>query len=690
MRPDILSPLFADIETLPGIGPKTRKLYAKLLGDNIIDVVFHRPNRIINRKYSPPISQMQDGDIVTVQLLVKSYNSPPRNRKNVPFKVSCMDESGSLDIVFFHAYPDYIRKNLPIEKSSIISGRVERFGQQIQIPHPDYIIPPGGKASIPELETVYPLTQGVSLKMLRNIITPSLKKIPELVEWIPSNIIAENSWPSWREALIAMHQPITENSLDIQGKIISRLAFDELFSQALTLQIMRKSNEEIPGQKIIGNGNLRNKLLNHLPFNLTKGQEKALSEIYSDQSSKSKMMRLLQGDVGSGKTVVALMAMLNAIESGKQAAIMAPTEILALQHYQWIKSLSEAIGIKSCLLIGNMKQKEKKHALDEISNGKVDIIIGTHALFQERVIYKELGLIVIDEQHRFGVEQRAALAKKGDNPDILLMTATPIPRTLVMTLYGDIECSILEDKPAGRKPIDTRIISMAKAEEISSSLSKVIDKKEKIYWVCPLIEDSENETIDLAAAKGRYQQLQQIYGNKVGLVHGKMKKEEREKIMNAFKSDEIEILVATTVIEVGVDVKQATTIIIEQAERFGLSQLHQLRGRVGRNDLDAYCILLYGNINATSQKRLEIMRESNDGFRLAEEDLRIRGSGEITGTKQSGLPEFHFADLREHYNLVKLAHKHAKLLVNKDSKLESLEGKAAKILLYLFKHDRIC
>lgn len=690
MRPAILSPLFAPLETISGIGPKTQKLYAKLVGEKALGFIFAKPTRLIDRRFSLPLYQIQDGDIVTLTVQVLDYKAPPpgRQKQQRPFRVHCASETGTIDIIFFHIYPNYIQRHLPLGEERIISGRVERFGQKLQMSHPDYMVPLNNRDTIPALETVYPLTQGISLKLYKKALADVLVRVPVLPEWIPQEIIAQHQWHGWQETLLRLHHPTSHHDIEMQSPVIGRLAFDELFAQALALQIMRKHHGKVIGHSIKGAGELRKKLLENLPFSLTKGQEETLEDIYHDQAAEGRMMRLLQGDVGSGKTVVALMAMLNAIESGKQAALMAPTEILAIQHYQWINSFAETLGISVKLLIGKMPAKEKRLCVEAIQSGEVDIVIGTHALFQEKVSYHDLALVVIDEQHRFGVNQRASLASKGNNPDLLLMTATPIPRTLVMTLYGDMECSNLLDKPAGRKPIDTRILSMQKIEQVATSLDRVLARKEKVYWVCPLIEESENEAVDLAAAEKRFAELNKLYPNRVGLVHGKMKTEKREAVMNAFKAGEIEILVATTVIEVGVDIKEATTIIIEQAERFGLSQLHQLRGRVGRNDKDAFCLLLYGAMGEVSKQRLEIMRQSNDGFRLAEEDLRIRGSGEITGTRQSGLPAFKFADLREHYPLVQLAHRQARGLIENDPFLKEEQGRNARLALYLFDYEQ--
>jgi ATP-dependent DNA helicase RecG len=725
MRPEILFPLFADITTLTGVGAKTKQLLSRLAGDRVANIIYHLPSAIVDRRNMPNVPEMQDGMVVTAIVEIDEYLPPARKYdKNSPFKVRCYTPTGYITLVFFNAYPDFIEKQLPKGEKRVVSGRVERFNGEVQIAHPDYIAPVSELENIRKVEPQYPLTAGIAKKNLLKILSDALKRAPTLPEWIAPDFLNKNGWASWQESLLKAHHPLSEEDLSLHSKHIKRLAYDELLANQLALLLMRKFVTKDGGQAIAGDGSLRAQLLEKLPFKLTAGQEEVIAEIIADQKSESRMMRLLQGDVGSGKTVVALFAALNAVEAGKQVAIMAPTEILAMQHYKWISSILSAHGCKVELLLGRTKAAARTEILTGLKNNEINIIIGTHALFQKSVEFADLGLAIIDEQHRFGVEQRTALAKKGKNVDVLLMTATPIPRTLTLTMYGDMECSRLTDKPQGRLPIDTRIVPAARMKHIIEGLWRVIDKGEKIYWICPLIEESEKT--DLAAAEERFADLNKIFKGRVGLMHGRMKADEREKVMINFRGIEgtnidsseanarssgaqnrsiqdiredsstrttsksstgIDILVATTVVEVGVDVPDATVIIIEHAERFGLSQLHQLRGRVGRNDKQSSCVLLYHGLGEIAAERLKIMRESNDGFRLAEEDLRLRGGGDLLGTKQSGMPDFKVANLYEHFDLLKAANNDAREIVKNDPQLESPRGNALKNLLYLFGYD---
>ncbi len=686
MRPEILFALFTDIKTLPGIGAKTRFLYEKLAGTRLIDLIYHLPSACIDRRAMPSIMDMKDGIVATSIVQIEEHIPPARPRdKNSPFKVRCYNETGFLTLVFFRAYPDYLKKQLPIGEKRAISGKVERFGGEVQIAHPDYIEPVSRLKDIQKIEPVYPLTAGLGQKNLRKSLTAALDKTPNLPEWIDPFFMKRNNWQSWKKSLLKAHNPETDAEIE-SSPAKNRLAYDELLASQLALKIVRKHVSHVKGRSIKGGGDLRQKLLEKLPFKLTNGQEEVIKQIHADQESEERMMRLLQGDVGSGKTVVALFSALNAVEAGKQAAIMAPTEILAGQHYKWISEITDEIGINIGYLVGSIKGKQRAQLLEQLENGEIDLLIGTHALFQDKVIFKNLGLAIIDEQHRFGVNQRLSLANKGQNIDMLLMTATPIPRTLTLAMYGDMEVSLLKDKPAGRKEINTKVLPASKIDPILDGIGRVIEKGQKTYWICPLVEESE--LIDLAAAENRYNEFRRVFGhNKVGLVHGKMPTNERQEVMLKFRDGEIDLLVATTVIEVGVDVKDATVIVIEHAERFGLSQLHQLRGRVGRNDMNSSCILLYHALGEIAKERLTIMRESNDGFYLAEEDLRLRGGGEVLGTKQSGLPNFKIANLTEHFDLLKAANDDSKLIMQTDPDLQTTRGKALRTLLYLFEYD---
>ena len=703
MRPEILFPVFANITSLPGVGPKTKAHYERLTGGGrIIDLLYHRPIAIIDRRKMPPLYQMQHGDVITAVVKVDQH-IPPKN-KSSPYKIICSNATGGITLVFFNAYADYLHSNLPIGQVRVISGRAETFGGSLQMPHPDYIVPEARINEVLRIEPIYPLTSGLSMRVIGKTINEAIKKTPNLPEWIAPEMLEKNNWRSWKDSITVLHNPREEAEIAIQGNILRRLAYDEILVHQLALKLNRKLLHSKKGRAIKGDGILRKILLDKLPFALTEGQKEVIKEINADQESENRMARLLQGDVGSGKTVVALFAALNAVEAGTQAVIMAPTEILAGQHYKWIEGLLQGMkGIRekdsspsplnplfpsslgAALLTGSTKPKEREEILAKLKNGEINIVIGTHALFQDKVEFDNLGLVVIDEQHRFGVKQRAALAEKGNNCDILIMTATPIPRSLTMAIYGDMECSRLTEKPSGRKTIDTRVMPSNKIGDIVEGLKRVIEKGEKIYWICPLVEESEKS--ELAAVDERFSAFKRIFGDKVGVVHGRMKGDERAKTMLEFKEGNIDILVATTVIEVGVDVPDATTIIIEHAERFGLSQLHQLRGRVGRNDKQSTCILLYYGLGEVAKQRLSIMRESNDGFRLAEEDLKIRGGGDIMGEKQSGLPSFKIANLYEHSDLFQAAGRDAATHLEADPYFKSERGRALRLLFHIFEYD---
>ena len=685
MRPEVLFPIFADIGTLPGVGARNKSKLQKLLGgDRLIDVLRHVPSHVIDRRHMPTVPEVQHGQVVTMILEVDQH-FPPHRGSRTPYKVRCRHETGFVTLVFFHAYPRTIEKQLPYGSKRLVSGQAEIFAGEIQIAHPDYILGPEAQEEVAVLEAVYPLTAGVTQKLVRKLCRVILNRVPSLPEWCTTKQLTDHGWVSWKDALLALHQPESVEQLELEHPLRQRLAYDEMLAHQLALKLTRHFVEKSKGMAIKGTGLLQSKLKQCLPFSLTAGQEQVLAEIFADQAEPHRMMRLLQGDVGSGKTVLALFAMLRAVEEGKQAALMAPTEILAKQHYAYIADLCEQLGLKAALLTAAIKGKKRKELLAALEAGEIDCIIGTHALFSEKVVFANLAMVVIDEQHRFGVKQRLALSDKGMQADILLMTATPIPRTLTLTLYGDMECSNLTEKPQGRKPIDTRIIPLGREQEVMAGLSRVMERKEQVYWICPLIEESE--LVDLAAANARYEALKKIYGNQVGLVHGQMKQEEREKVMQQFQQGELQILVATTVVEVGVNVPNATVIVIEHAERFGLAQLHQLRGRVGRSDQASSCILLYQALSPTAKRRLEMMRQTNDGFRLAEEDLRLRGGGDVLGTKQSGLPAFYFADFSAHFDLLKRASEDAMEIITNDPHLQTSRGEALRVLLYLFDYD---
>lgn len=681
MRPDILFSLFAPVTSLKGVGPKMAPLYGKLCGEKIIDVLWHLPIGLIDRTYMPDLRTAQKGQVATLKLEVIEHIKPPMAGK--PYRVICSDGSDEITLTFFTAKGDYLSRVLPIERTVIISGNLERFGRGWTMSHPDFIVRENKLDEIPKYEPVYPLTEGLTRKRIFNSVQQGLAHLPPVPEWHDQTIMEREGWCGWKEALTTAHTPTSEAQV-IDHK---RLAYDELLADQLALAIIREHHRTAGGRVFAGTGELQEKLLAALPFTLTEGQKKAFEEIKEDLVKPRRMLRLLQGDVGSGKTIVAIMVMLHAVESGSQAALMAPTEILARQHFEVLSELLEPLGVSVGLLVGKTKAKERKATLEKLADGSLPIIIGTHALFQDGVVFKDLGLAVMDEQHRFGVQQRLKLTDKGRGTDILAMTATPIPRTLTLTAYGDMDVSRLMEKPAGRQPIDTRLINASKLGDVIDGVGRKLKEGVQAYWVCPLVEESEK--IDLAAATERAELLSQHFGaNHVGLIHGKQKSDEKAAIMDAFKKGEIKILVATTVIEVGVDVPNATLIIIEHSERFGISQLHQLRGRVGRGTAQSTCLLIYqGPLGEISTARLKMMRETEDGFRIAEEDLRLRGPGEILGTRQSGLPTYRLADLAKDRDLLTMAHDDSKVFLNKDPDLQSERGKALRILLYLFNKD---
>ena len=679
MRPEILFPLFAPVRSLPGIGPRLASLLSKITGPNIIDLCWHLPSGIVDRRYAPKVADAIPGLIATMTIEIFEHQ-PPKIRK-LPYKIICGDESGKMELVFFHAREDYLIKVLPVGKIRVVSGKIESFKNKLQMTHPDQIGIPEETKDIQSVEPVYPLTAGLTSNPLLKAIKGSLRMTPQLPEWQDPAWVARRNFPSWREALFKAHSPEDEFEFSDKAPARMRLAYDELLADQLALSIVRVTQRTKIGRSISLDTGLVKHTKNSLPFQLTGAQEVALKEILSDMAEPYRMLRLLQGDVGSGKTVVAFLAMLRAVESESQAALMAPTEVLAQQHYNTLKPIADHIGVKAAILTGKDPKSFRKEILSELSTGKISIIVGTHALFQEDVIYKDLALAVIDEQHRFGVHQRLMLADKGKKADMLVMTATPIPRTLMLCAYSDLDTSRLLEKPPGRRPVETRAVPIGRLEEVITRLKRSIESGSRAFWICPLIEESE--LIDLKAATDRHAFLDEYFLRRVGLIHGKMKSSEKDTIMKSFADGQIDILVATTVIEVGVDIPDANIIVIEHAERFGLSQLHQLRGRVGRSEATS------PSITNTAKARLNILRETDDGFRIAEEDLRLRGAGELLGTRQSGLPVFKMADIAEHQELMLAAKDDARLILEQDPDLISKRGKALRILLYLFQKDTV-
>lgn len=684
MRPDVLNPLFADVTALPKVGPKLALLISKAAGPRVVDVLFQPPTGFIDRSARPKLADAPFGQLATVEVTVDRHD-PPR-LKRLPYRVIVSDETGFMTLVFFHAREDYLKKALPEGAKRIVSGRIEEYSGGRQMTHPDHIVDPADIGALPLIEPVYPLTAGLSNNVFRRAVGGALERAPLLPEWQNPTWLKKQRWPSWREALRLVHTPQSAHGVSTGDPARQRLAYDELLANQLALMLIRRARMKATGRAIKGDGRLRKKALAALPFALTGDQKKALREIFADMEANERMVRLVQGDVGSGKTIVALFAMLNAVETGAQAAIMAPTEILARQHLESMAPLCAAAGVTIDILTGRDKGEARYEKLARLSRGDIDILVGTHAIFQEKVDFRDLAFIVVDEQHRFGVHQRLALAEKGPRPDMLVMTATPIPRTLALTAYGDMEASAIREKPPGRKPVATRTIPIERLEEVVAAVRRAANAGEQIYWVCPLVEESE--AIDLMAAQERFAGLQPYFGDRIGLVHGRMSPAQKDAVMERFVEGRLSVLVATTVIEVGVNVPNATVMVIEHAENFGLAQLHQLRGRVGRGDKSSTCLLLYkGPLGETATARLKILRETEDGFLIAEEDLRLRGAGDLLGAAQSGFPLFRLADLAAHGDLLAAARDDAKLVVEKDSDLKTARGAALRILLYLFSRD---
>jgi len=684
MRPSVLDKLFSPVTTLPGIGPRMAPLYARLTGERVVDLIWHFPCGLIDRRLSPRACDAQPGQVATLTLTVLHHAKPASSRR--PYRIHCLDGDVPVTLVYFHAKEDWLLRQLPEGEVRVVSGVIDRFQDEIQISHPDHVVTLAERDSVMTIEPVHPLTAGLTARPLARAIFAALERCPNLPEWQDPAWIAKNGWKPWLASLNAAHRPQTQHDVEDSPER-RRLAYDELLANQLALMVVRAHMRTGKGRPLIAAGKLRERVMSALPFTLTNAQVRVLAEIDADMSEPVRMLRLLQGDVGSGKTVVALLAMCTAIEAGAQAALMAPTEILARQHYATIAPLAQAAGLEVRLLTGRDKGKARDAILSDLAEGAADLAIGTHALFQKDVYFKDLALAVIDEQHRFGVQQRLDLTAKGRMVDVLAMTATPIPRTLMLTAYGDMDASRLDERPPGRKPVDTRILPLERFDEVIGGLNRAIAAQARIYWICPLVE--ENEDLDLAAAQDRAQVLGQIFPGRVGLVHGRMKGVEKDRIMAAFQSGELDILVATTVVEVGVDVPEATIMIIEHAERFGLSQLHQLRGRVGRGERSSSCLLLYGHpLSEAAKKRLEVMRATDDGFVIAEEDLRLRGGGEVLGTKQSGLPEFKVADLARDGELLNAARDDCKLILGADPDLTGPRGQNLRTLLYLFDRDQ--
>jgi ATP-dependent DNA helicase RecG len=688
MRPSLLDPLFGRLTSLPGIGPKLETLFARLFDretPRVVDLLFHLPSGTIDRRARPKLRDVVPDTVVTVAVTVGKHRPPPPGRSRAPYQIYASDETGDINLTFFRGNRDYLEKLLPEGELRYISGTAALYDGMLQMVHPDRVVSEADLAKLPLVEPVYPLTEGLSLNVVRKAAEAALGKVTALPEWQDEAWLDQQDWPGFGEALAALHHPSDPASVAPETPAWSRLAYDELLAGQLALALVRANQKRLAGRPSQGDGKLRRKIIDALPYSLTPSQARAVEEIDADLAKPERMLRLLQGDVGAGKTVVALLAAATVVEAGRQAALMAPTEILARQHAKTMTPLAEKAGLRLAILTGRERGKERADILERLVSGDLDLLVGTHALFQEEVEFRDLALAIVDEQHRFGVHQRLALARKGEAVDILVLTATPIPRTLVLTYFGDMDVSQLREKPAGRQPIDTRALPLSRINEVVAAVGRAIERGERVYWVCPLV--AESEVSDLAAAEDRYAALKRHF-DAADLVHGKMKGADKDAAMGRFSSGETRLLVATTVIEVGVDVPEATVMVIEHAERFGLSQIHQLRGRVGRGALRSTCLLLYrAPLGETAKARIEILRQTEDGFRIAEEDLRLRGEGDVLGTRQSGMPGFRVARIETHGPLLEPARKDAQLILSRDPTLTSERGEALRHLLYLFDRD---
>ena len=685
-RPEILFPLFASVETLPGIGPKGAKALAAAGLERPRDLIFSLPQSGVDRSRKDSIRAVVPPAVVTVEVEVRTH-FPPRSRGK-PYRVHVFDGRDEFQLVWFHARGDYLRGLLPTGARRVVSGRLELFDGLAQIVHPDHVLRPEEAASLPAYEPVYPLTGGVTQKAMAGAVAASVERVPELAEWIDPALKAREGWPDWRAALLAAHSPAGPEALSPSNPARTRLAYDELFAHQITLALARARRRRAAGMSSCATGELQGRVLQSLEYQPTEAQRRAVAEISADMAAPTRMNRLLQGDVGAGKTLVAFLALLVAVEAGGQGVLMAPTEILARQHGESLAPLSAAAGIRMAVLTGRDRGAERRALLEDLRAGRVDVLIGTHAVFQPEVEFADLRLAVVDEQHRFGVAQRMALGEKGGRADVLVMTATPIPRSLALAQYGDMDVSVLDEKPPGRQPVTTAVMSAARIDEVVAHLATAIAEGRQAYWVCPLVEESE--AVDLTAAEDRFRRLRAVLGeDKVALVHGQMPPAERDAAMAGFVSGRVPVLVATTVIEVGVNVPAASIMVIERAESFGLAQLHQLRGRVGRGSAASTCLLLYRPpLGETAARRLRILRETEDGFRIAEEDLAIRGAGDLIGTAQSGLPRFRVADLERQTGLMALAQSDARKLLHDDPALEGKRGRATRVLLWLLEQDK--
>ena len=684
-RPEALFPLFADLETLEGVGPKTAQAFAALGVGKPKDLLYLLPHAAIDRSRKPSIRDVVPPCTVTVEIDVGAH-VPPR-QKGKPYRVMVRDAATEFQLVFFHARGDYLQKLLPTGQRRLISGKLEIFDSIAQIVHPDHVLRLDEAKDLPLWEPVYPLGAGLGQRALAKAAEGALARAPDLPEWIDGPLLAREGWPGWQAALRAAHAPEGAADLAMTAPARQRLAYDELFAHQLTLSLARSQLRRAKGQVTRGTGALQAKVLQSLPYAPTAAQTRAVGEIALDMESPLRMNRLLQGDVGAGKTLVGLLSLLIAVEAGGQGVMMAPTEILARQHYEGLAPLAAAAGVRLEILTGRDKGGERAAKLAALAQGQIGILVGTHAVFQKDVVFQDLRLAIVDEQHRFGVAQRMELGAKGEMADVLVMTATPIPRSLALASYGDMDVSVLDEKPAGRKPIKTVLVSSTRLDEVVGHMARAVAEGRQAYWVCPLVEDSE--VLDYASAEARFASLRAALGDCVGLVHGQMAPADKDAARARFVAGETKVLVATTVIEVGVNVPNASIMVIERAEIFGLAQLHQLRGRVGRGSAASTCLLMYqAPLSETGERRLTVLRDTEDGFRIAEEDLAMRGAGDLIGTAQSGLPRFRVADLERQAGLMAIAQMDARRLLADDPTLDSPRGRAARHLLWLLDQDR--
>jgi len=684
-RPEVLFPLFAGLDSIKGIGPKTAQHFAGLGVEAPRDLLFTLPQSGIDRSLLDTVQGAVFPSTLTVAVTIGKH-APPRNKTGA-YRIHVEDAQTSFQLVFFHARGDYWQRSLPEGSRRIVSGRVELFDSIPQMVHPDFMVPEAEADTIPKFEPVYPLTHGVTQKLMYKATRGAMDIIPAMGEWIDPSQMSKEGWPDFRAAVQAAHAPESLSDISALSPPRARLAYDELLAHQITLALARQVERRKKGRVALASGTLQAKVLQSLPYSPTGAQTRAIAEITADMATEQRMNRLLQGDVGAGKTLVAFMALLAAVEAGGQGVLMAPTEILARQHLQGLRPMAESAGVVLEILTGRDKGAERAAKLAALERGDIHILVGTHAVFQDSVVFHDLRLAVVDEQHRFGVRQRLELGRKGRQADVLVMTATPIPRSLALAQYGDMDVSVLDEKPPGRKPIQTVLISTDRYDQVIDRLRAAIADGRQCYWVCPLVEESE--VSDLTAAEARFKRLRAALGEGVvGLVHGQMPPADKDAAMLAFQRGETKLLVATTVIEVGVDVPNASIMVIERAESFGLAQLHQLRGRVGRGSAASSCLLMFQNpLSETGRQRLEVLRETEDGFVIAETDLKMRGTGDLIGTAQSGVPRFKVADLEKQAALMAVAQSDARALLTSDPKLESARGRSARVLLWLMRQD---